>query len=324
MPKHTVQQSAQPRGFTIVELLIVVVVIAILAAITIVAYNGIQRRASESAATSAASQAKKKISVWQVENANQSPDQTTFSSLIGNTAGLEYTPGSNGAYCITSTSGTVSYAITESTNPTAGGCQGHAQGGVAAITNFHINPGAITTNGYGQWPGDAGSTTTTGVVAAPWAQSGSAYRVTWTAIVGTNGDIQVALNNGSTLTAGTTYTVRYSLASGQNSSVSAPATYASAGTHTTIARSTTADTALTAGVPVTFWVTFQADSTALTSGMRILHQPRAKAVGHSYLFSDTVTYLGAYNSNIGFYWGNSPNWTWNGTVNNSTSKGPPL
>lgn len=33
------------RGFTIVELLIVIVVIAILAAITIVAYNGVQKRA---------------------------------------------------------------------------------------------------------------------------------------------------------------------------------------------------------------------------------------------------------------------------------------
>lgn len=37
-----------PKGFTIVELLIVVVVIAILAAITIVAYNGIQNRAAVS------------------------------------------------------------------------------------------------------------------------------------------------------------------------------------------------------------------------------------------------------------------------------------
>ena len=35
------------RGFTIVELLIVIVVIAILAAITIVSYNGIQSRASD-------------------------------------------------------------------------------------------------------------------------------------------------------------------------------------------------------------------------------------------------------------------------------------
>jgi prepilin-type N-terminal cleavage/methylation domain-containing protein len=40
------------RGFTIVELLIVIVVIGILAAITIVAYNGIQNRAVETAVLS--------------------------------------------------------------------------------------------------------------------------------------------------------------------------------------------------------------------------------------------------------------------------------
>lgn len=45
-----------PSGFTIVELLIVIVVIAILAAITIVAFNGIQTRANNTARVNEAKQ----------------------------------------------------------------------------------------------------------------------------------------------------------------------------------------------------------------------------------------------------------------------------
>ena len=50
MPKPPVKQL----GFTIVELLIVIVVIAILAAITIVAYNGVRQRASNTSRIAAA------------------------------------------------------------------------------------------------------------------------------------------------------------------------------------------------------------------------------------------------------------------------------
>lgn len=55
------QKQTKPKGFTIVELLIVVVIIAILAAITIVAYNGIQNRAKTSAAQSQAASIVKKF-----------------------------------------------------------------------------------------------------------------------------------------------------------------------------------------------------------------------------------------------------------------------
>lgn len=51
-------------AFTIVELLIVIVVIAILAAISIVAYNGIQQRANNTAITSAASNSMKLIQAY--------------------------------------------------------------------------------------------------------------------------------------------------------------------------------------------------------------------------------------------------------------------
>jgi type II secretion system protein G len=71
------------RGFTIVELLIVIVVIGILAAITIVAYNGIQERARASSATSALTQAAKKLAVYQVDNPDSYPADRAALDALG-------------------------------------------------------------------------------------------------------------------------------------------------------------------------------------------------------------------------------------------------
>lgn len=68
-------------GFTIVELLIVVVVIAILAAITIVAYNGIQSRAQNSATASELSQNAKIIMTASVEPSSLLPASVLTSGL---------------------------------------------------------------------------------------------------------------------------------------------------------------------------------------------------------------------------------------------------
>jgi len=57
----SLNNKIKQSGFTIVELLIVIVVIGILAAITIVAYNGIQTRANNTSAATAAENAAKKI-----------------------------------------------------------------------------------------------------------------------------------------------------------------------------------------------------------------------------------------------------------------------
>lgn len=60
--------SLRQAGFTIVELLIVIVVIGILAAITIVAYNGIQARASDSRLASDVAQIQSAIDLYQADN----------------------------------------------------------------------------------------------------------------------------------------------------------------------------------------------------------------------------------------------------------------
>jgi len=317
----------QRRGFTIVELLIVIVVIGILAAIVIVAFNGVQNKARATAAQSAVAQANKKIVAYAVQNSDQYPVDLATAG-IPDTQGLEYSYNNNASprtYGVTATNGTTSYYMSNAiTQPTVGGYAGHSANGVAAITNFHINPGATSINGYGSWAGDAGSVISNASVASGWSLSGSADRITWTTVVGVNGDIQVGLNTGSTLSANTVYTVRFRIVAGQNSSISSPVTYTASGVMSYSARSHASDIVMSAGVPVTMWVTFQADSTALSSGARIVINPRSKVVGYYYEMSEAVIYAGNYNSAIGYFSGASSNWVWNGTANNSTSTGVPL
>lgn len=57
----------KPKGFTIVELLIVIVVIAIMAVISVVAYNGIQNRANDSAVSSDISAMRKAVELAKVD-----------------------------------------------------------------------------------------------------------------------------------------------------------------------------------------------------------------------------------------------------------------
>lgn len=65
---HTIRKKQ--HGFTIVELLIVIVVIGILAAITIVAYNGVQTKARDTARKSDLANISKALQLYYLDNNN--------------------------------------------------------------------------------------------------------------------------------------------------------------------------------------------------------------------------------------------------------------
>jgi prepilin-type N-terminal cleavage/methylation domain-containing protein len=101
-------------GFTIVELLIVIVVIGILAAITIVAYNGIQNRANDTAVQADLRQIGGKFLEFKAVNDTLPTTSADFAPMnlkvARNAYGAHYTPaGSSGynlLYCFASPSAT--------------------------------------------------------------------------------------------------------------------------------------------------------------------------------------------------------------------------
>ncbi len=166
---------AKQKGFTIVELLIVIVVIAILAAITIVAYNGIQNRAADSAIVSDLASLKKKIDLYKVDNNELYPSGAGQSTLtpLGFTASKSAyaqtpTTDNNLWYCRNSTqlmysvvalskSGKIFY-ISEAKGPTE-------YTGAAAWTSAGPNCNTMVNSNQGwQYAGYSSADTTGG----PW------------------------------------------------------------------------------------------------------------------------------------------------------------
>ena len=111
------------RGFTIVELLIVIVVIAILAAISIVAYNGIQSRANDSAVKSDLASASKALELYYVDNSayptnlSQLRAMKTAGNYILKVTTSAYTiPANNFIFCYGNTSDEYALAARSKSN----------------------------------------------------------------------------------------------------------------------------------------------------------------------------------------------------------------
>lgn len=130
------------RGFTIVELLIVIVVIGILAAITIVAFNGIQKRARDAGMASTLQSAAKKARAEQILNGAYPPESQLGSSA---TIALKMTGDASAqTFCITGTgSGYTTKNVTQIGTIVDGPCDGHSGGAEYCPDNSYVK-----INGY--------------------------------------------------------------------------------------------------------------------------------------------------------------------------------
>lgn len=143
-------KNKRTLGFTIVELLIVIVVIAILAAITVVVYNGIQKRAVQSAVRSEMTQTVKRLELDKVDRGEY---VGLLTDLAGNNSNsesdVEYQYSvTSGVFCLTGTLRGVSYFVSSSASSQLyeGVCSDHNDPS-APITDpvVHTQTGAFDT-----------------------------------------------------------------------------------------------------------------------------------------------------------------------------------
>jgi len=298
-------------GFTIVELLIVIVVIGILATIGVVSYNGAQNRARTAAAIDGADKASDLLEVFQLNNGGQYPATGSLSSAgvtDSDNVTYQYTQTSGGAnYCLTATSKNVSYKISQDVRPTKGACTGHTLNGMANITNLSTNPRA-TAAGTG-WSSNNGTIwTATRGVAISGHPEGITTAVRSQLVTGQTNSYIMSLYNADTL--GNSTTSR-SLGVWVYANVAATACVGAGGCsdYTNVNANT--------------W-TYIRSSSART-GWGALYVTK---VGGNVTTSDLAYATGMIavtdSAAPAFADGNSEGWVWNGTVNNSTSTGPPF
>lgn len=289
-------------GFTIVELLIVIVVIGILAAITIVAYNGIQDRARASSVSSALTQAAKKLAVYQVDNPDLYPADKAALDAIGvqDTATVSYqytrTSSTPNTYCLTATTGTTSYKLSNtSAIPTAGACPGHGAGGLAAITNMIPNP-SVESN------------------VASWNNIG-ATSIAQSTDFAYSGTKSMKVTPGTTTYTGVGFTIPGTV--GTQYTYSAYVYSPTSQTINFAADGLGVNTAATVGPN---WQRFTLTGTKVSGSALFV---RATAANAPIFYVDGVMYTEGPTTYT-YADGNSSNWVWNGTTNNSTSTGSPL
>lgn len=298
------------RGFTIVELLIVIVVIGVLAAITTVAFNGVQDKARTAAVSSSLASASRQLENANTDNGSYPADTTAIKKADDVAYQYSYTTSTN-SYCLTATKSTTSYKITNTaTTPVKGGCPGHDVGGVAALTNFVSNPSFESGASGWTFSSAAGYT---GAVSSAQAYSGnSSYSMTVADVVADR-----YLESYTTVSTGTYTVSAYVYLTSSGATAYNRDTMLNCGTGTC----TAGTSSLYDRTKLNQWQRVQNTLTVSSASATIRARFHGPTNGVTYVDGVMIT-TGA--SAAAYADGNSPNWVWNGTVNNSTSKGMAL
>lgn len=307
------------NGFTIVELLIVIVVIAVLAAITIVVFGSMQQRARASAASASLATSQKKLELYKAENGTYPLTGSLASAgIVDGDTTFQYT--SNGTtFCITGTNGSVSYKVTENTAPTSGGCSGHGQGGVAAVTNLATNPGSELNNGWSSNNGSIYPRTQTSAVKRSGTYSTEAHNLgSSTALLSLYG---AGANSGNGFPAepGKTYTASAYVRADVPHQARLSISYRANATYTTATYSSWATGTAGDWTRLTYTTTSPTGTDLVRVGVFI--NALATEPANTSGWADDLMFVEG-GSVPAYADGTSQDWVWNGTPHSASSTGP--
>ena len=304
-------------AFTIIELLIVIVIIAILAAITIISYVGIQNRAKASAAQTLLSQTVSKVRLYAVDHSDTYPSSLSAAGIT-NTDGLQYSSSSSSpsTFCITATSQNVSYYQSSTTSaPTAGACPGHGVNGGGVVVNYALNP-SFESNFNGASVFRVANSTATDNPKVGLKFLRSTRTTTETANWGP------WLNAATNLVPGEQYVVSLYARSNVSVSHSLVIEWFKDDSYAERANNS-GTTGVVSGIPDSSWTYFKgtvvvpSDATA----MRLTFYAFSDGTTNDFVDIDAVM-ITKGKTVYSFADGNTENWAWTGTPNNSTSIGP--